>query len=911
MRLWNDFNCGMACGIFGRRWFAIHSSFLALTCRASATRRKRAADTDGVVSEPVTAPRHFLSLWGIDMRITFRHWLLSGFSGLFTLALAAPASALQFTVINTNDSGTGSLRSAIAAANASPGTDQIRFNIPSEGVQVISPLTPLPTIADSVSIDGYSQPGTISHAAGDVPPTILIQLDGSLQGSVGVGLGVCANNVTIQGLSVTRFPKHGIALGENNLIADCPGGTGSDNSVINGNFVGLFPDGTTAAGNGLSGIVVFASSGVSIENNVVSSNVVHGIQVGDGNSVQIFNNVIGLDASATLDRGNLNDGVNASTGATSVQIGTLGANWIGYNRNGVVVTAAAGRVNAESNNFINNDTLAIDLSATSLPDGPTGNDALDIDAGGNNLQNFPGGLAASRISTGVTINGTIARAVAGTQSFLLAAYVLENCSAGSRASGKFLGDAPVTTASGPVAAFTVDIVTSEPLPVGSRIGTTLTDSLGNTSEMSLCAGVDAPASNVVTTTADSGAGSLRQAILDANANPGGDIIQFNIPGAGVHVIQPTSALPAITEAVVIDGYSQPGSVRNTLESGDNAVIGIELRGTSAGATPGLRVEAANVQVRGLSITGFNQSGILVGAGLNAYPGLIVVGNFIGVRPNGNTASGNGAGGVDIASARLAILGDGTPGGRNVMAANGANFTSGAQITTRSSVLGSILVKGNYLGTAADGESALVNPRSGILLTGKTNGSRIGGASLSAQNRIAFNTVGIIIASPSSNVGIEGNAIFSNTGLGIDLAPAGFVGDGVTANDLNDGDGGANGLQNFPTLNSVQLFDGGLRVLGSLDRTSASGARDFVLRFYGDALCDPSSHGEGAVFLGEKVVVLDSPSDESFDVRLDASVVAGDSVSATATAASPDGTSEFSLCSGVTLGDVIFDDGFDP
>src|SRR5260221_4562962 len=63
---------------------------------------------------------------------------------------------------------------------------------------------------------------------------------------------------------------------------------------------------------------------------------------------------------------------------------------------------------------------------------------------------------------------------------------------------------------------------------------------------------------------DSGLGSLRQAILDANTNPGPDTIVFAIPGAGLHTIAPVSALPAITEAVLIDGYSQPGASANTL-----------------------------------------------------------------------------------------------------------------------------------------------------------------------------------------------------------------------------------------------------------------------------------------------------------------------------------------------------------
>src|SRR6476660_3159381 len=63
------------------------------------------------------------------------------------------------------------------------------------------------------------------------------------------------------------------------------------------------------------------------------------------------------------------------------------------------------------------------------------------------------------------------------------------------------------------------------------------------------------ASFTVTNTNDSGAGSLRQAMLDANASSGADIISFNISGAGIHTISPTSALPTITDPVVIDGTS--------------------------------------------------------------------------------------------------------------------------------------------------------------------------------------------------------------------------------------------------------------------------------------------------------------------------------------------------------------------
>ena len=63
----------------------------------------------------------------------------------------------------------------------------------------------------------------------------------------------------------------------------------------------------------------------------------------------------------------------------------------------------------------------------------------------------------------------------------------------------------------------------------------------------------AAATFTVTNTNDSGAGSLRQAITDANASRGADVILFNIAGSGPHTISPGLPLPRITDSVVIDG----------------------------------------------------------------------------------------------------------------------------------------------------------------------------------------------------------------------------------------------------------------------------------------------------------------------------------------------------------------------
>src|SRR6266853_2658658 len=100
-------------------------------------------------------------------------------------AAQTPTTPLVFTVMNTNDTGGGSLRQAILDAN-SMGGGTINFNIPVGGFHTISPMTFLPTITQTVTIDGYTQPGSSQNTN---PPTmginatILIELSGALGGN--------------------------------------------------------------------------------------------------------------------------------------------------------------------------------------------------------------------------------------------------------------------------------------------------------------------------------------------------------------------------------------------------------------------------------------------------------------------------------------------------------------------------------------------------------------------------------------------------------------------------------------------------------------------------------------------------------------------------------------------------------
>ncbi len=155
----------------------------------------------------------------------------------------------------------------------------------------------------------------------------------------------------------------------------------------------------------------------------------------------------------------------------------------------------------------------------------------------------------------------------------------------------------------------------------------------------------------VTSTNDSGAGSLRDALMTANGNGETDIIKFNIPGSGIHTITPATPLPVITEALTIDGMTQSGATSTSPT--------IELNGTSAGTSAnGLDITAGNSTIRGLIINRFDASGIKI----SNTGGNLLEGNFIGVNSTGTTPAANKFDGITILNSPNNTIG-GTTSGR--------------------------------------------------------------------------------------------------------------------------------------------------------------------------------------------------------------------------------------------------------
>ncbi len=151
----------------------------------------------------------------------------------------------SYTVTNTNDSGAGSLRQAILDANSNAGADLIQFSIGS-GQQTISPLSALPTITDTVTLDATTQPGWSSAP--------IIQLNGASAGAGAVGFNITAPNCTVKGFAINRFSGNGIVLG-----------SGSNGSVIAGNYIGLD---TTGSAN----FITVANDGFEVPNQGVGTN---------------------------------------------------------------------------------------------------------------------------------------------------------------------------------------------------------------------------------------------------------------------------------------------------------------------------------------------------------------------------------------------------------------------------------------------------------------------------------------------------------------------------------------------------------------------------------------------------------------------------------------------------------------
>lgn len=416
----------------------------------------------------------------------------------------------------------------------------------------------------------------------------------------------------------------------------------------------------------------------------------------------------------------------------------------------------------------------------------------------------------------------------------------------------------------------------------------------------------------VTNSNNSGGGSLRTALNNANGTPG-STVAFAIPtsdsrynaGTGVVTIQITSTLPAITAAgTIVDGTTQTTAIGNTNAGtlGTGGTVGVdaltlatvqrpEIQIVDNGALAlGLDIQASNVVIRGLCIYGFgatansdSSADIRVGASAS---GALVERNVLGSSATSFTDPGAAARspgdhvrvvGGDNGTLRNNLIGFSQGKGLELNSGSNGWLVEGNEMRRNgignanldaidiengsggATVRGNLLIQSDGCGAdtyASSGTNTIVNNTSqgngiGSGASLETAGIRIfGSGSVVDRNIVSGNVgAGVLVVSTSSTNRITLNSIYGNgatTGqIGIDLLKAADnvnlgTAPFVTPNDSGDADAGANGLFNFPVLESAVLAAGQLTLAGFARPGSA--IEVFL------AAADASGFGEGQTFL---------------------------------------------------------------
>ncbi|MCF7975826.1 MAG: right-handed parallel beta-helix repeat-containing protein [Phycisphaerae bacterium] len=438
------------------------------------------------------------------------------------LVMPSLLSADTYTVINTDDSGIGSLRWAIDSANGRSGPDDIIFDIPGPGAHTIHLSSALPQIGDAVIIDGYTQSGASMAVAG-IPAVLTVVLDGSqLIEDAGLWILPRAPYCTVRGLHIQGFRSAIVVAGshnsvEGNHVFGCRldaifidgefntiGGptsaqrnvvAGNHNgisaspwschNIIQGNYVGTDPQGQ-------SGLTTDGKDGVGLGGsyNTVVDNLIAGyehqgiliMRWGEDYPVPEYNmierNKIGMNIDGTSPIPN-GAGITINSGRGN----TIAENLIsGNNYHGIVITndflllSIGNRVTA--NSIFSNGEIGINLYDRYSHDWVTENDPGDIDTGPNRLMNFPVLTSAMATPGRLIVKGTI-----DTHNPKQAMLEFFANSAPDDATGYGEGEIFLGMASPNARGkFTV---TLPPVSPGMWISATATDSEGNTSEFSL------------------------------------------------------------------------------------------------------------------------------------------------------------------------------------------------------------------------------------------------------------------------------------------------------------------------------------------------------------------------------------------------------------------------------------------
>jgi hypothetical protein len=679
-------------------------------------------------------------------------------------------------------------------------------------------------------------------------------------------------------------------------------------NVIQGNYIGTDVTGTVDLGNSREGVLIVDAASNTVggtapgARNIISGNDRSGIRIDsvgatpadvDGNAV--LGNYVGTDVTGTVALGNEHNGVRIRDvhGNSVGGIDAGGRNVISGNALvGITIWGVSSPINTAAFNEVQGNYIGTDVTGTvALGNGFDGvrirEHAESNTVGGTvaEARNVISGNAANGVmitSFGSSPNGTTLNEVQGNY---IGTDVTGTVALGNGFDGVLIQEAQANTVGGSNvisgngnSGVLIRSLTGSPADAsgnvvkGNYIGTDVTGTiaLGNVWRGVTIA--DAQSNTIGGTT------TAERNVISGNEQSG-------------VLIWSLSSTPDLTRLNIVEGNYIGTDVTGTREIGND--VGVFVQDAESNTVGGTSAGARNI-VSGNDLVGVV---ILASIGIPAETRFnLVQGNYIGTDVDGTAALGNGLYGVGILDATSNTVGGTSAAARNVISGNGidgvriSNFLQGLPEETELNV-----VQGNYIGTDAGGTMDLGNGFAGVLIR-NSNDNTIGGTAPGADNVIAFNaSSGVAVleqgstpagSAPSTGNAILTNSIFGNRGLGIDLEL-----DQVTANDLGDGDGSPNMLQNFPVLSSFSVGAQDTTVGGSLNSTPST---TFRIEFYTGNFCDSSVFGQGREFLGSTSVLTDPMGEVSFLPTFSNTTPPGTFVTATATDPS-DNTSEFSGC----------------
>ena len=706
----------------------------------------------------------------------------------------------------------GSLRQAILDANAATVPATIDFQIGSGGLQVIYPLSALPEITNSVTIDGTSQPGFTYYP--------LIAIDGISAGPNANGLTISAGNSKVQGLDIVEFSGNGIDLnskggdvvdssiigtdiigtaglgnaGSGVMIDDVSGnvigtslatgnvlsgnkgagltisGGGAKGNLVQGNYIGTDFSGTQAVGNG-TGVAIIAAPDNTIGGasssalNLISGNGGDGVSISSTGPIMAFDNVvegniIGLDATGAMFLRNNGDGVRCASGSATI---------------GGTTPAAQNIISGNRGNGVDLGPQALDTVVEGNYIGTDASGATTTDSNGNFLGNEGDGVqCAAGFST---IGGTTPAARNIISGNFGNGVTLETQALDTVVEGNYIG----TDASG---ATTTD-------SNGNFLGN-FGDGVRCAAGFSTIGGTTSAARNIISGNSGNGITLGTQAgetVVEGNyigTDVNGETSLFN-EGDGVQCAAISATIGGTTPAArnIISGNASDGV---TLEIGagetvvEGNIIGLDVNGEKRlfNAGDGVRCAAGAATIGGTTpgarniISGNFGNGIEIN-GLAARDD-VVQGDFIGLDITGTHALANSGDGVVLlglgASIELSdLIGGTTAAARNVISGNGHNGVSVSNATA-------VGIVGNFIGTDCSGTQPVPNEADGVLLDSSPSNT-IGGTTSGAGNLISGNgQAGVEVRNASAT----GNVIRGNT-IGTDVTGEAFL-------------GGAEGLSNL-------------------------------------------------------------------------------------------------------------------